>query len=110
MIRDGWLASGGERASPYKALPRGSSATVSLVENIRRRGKTRVSCKRCVECLFSAKYDSSCRVIDAPFRDALDDIDSSKISERNTSTLKKSEERRFCAEQCDQVHRSIIRF
>lgn len=45
MIRDGWLVSGGERASPYKALPRGSSATVSLVENIRRRGKTRVSWK-----------------------------------------------------------------
>lgn len=30
------LAGGGERASPYKALPRGRTATVSLVENIRR--------------------------------------------------------------------------
>lgn len=72
MIRDGWLVSGGERASPYKALPRGSSATVSLVENIRRRGKTSVSWKHRVLCSFSVKYDSYCRIIDAPFRGAFD--------------------------------------
>lgn len=42
MVRDSRLAGGGERASPYKALPRGRTATVSLVENIRRREKSRV--------------------------------------------------------------------
>ncbi|KYM81894.1 hypothetical protein ALC53_07686 [Atta colombica] len=42
VLRDGWLAGGGERASLYKALPRGRTATVSLVENIRRREKSRI--------------------------------------------------------------------
>lgn len=74
MIRDGWLVSGGERASPYKALPRGSSATVSLVENIRRRGKTSVPWKHRVLYSFSIKYNSNCRVLDAPFRGAFDDV------------------------------------
>jgi len=34
VARDGRPVGGGERASPYQALPRGRSATVSLVENI----------------------------------------------------------------------------
>ncbi|KYM96381.1 hypothetical protein ALC62_13033 [Cyphomyrmex costatus] len=41
VVRDGCLSGGGERASLYKALPRGRTATVSLVENIRRREKSR---------------------------------------------------------------------
>lgn len=66
----GWLV-GGERASPYKALPRGSSATVSLVENIRRRGKTRVSRGNIVSYVhFRSNMTSDCRMIDAPFRDS----------------------------------------
>lgn len=36
------LTGGDERASPYKALPRGRTVTVSRVENIRRREKSRV--------------------------------------------------------------------
>lgn len=110
MIRDGWLVSGGERASPYKALPRGSSATVSLVENIRRRGKTRASWKRCVLLfIFSEVWQQLPRDIHASFF-MIFRHDSWKISENTVTLTKREATQDSVLNKCDQVDRSIARF